>query len=166
MINTIGLDKVIKRLDKLADELSNYKILLEKLAEIGVDVAQAKFTRATYDGTNDVKVHSEWINDNTIQVIANGHAVTFIEFGTGVTYSEQHPLASEMGAIRGSYGKGKGRRSSWTYYGVKGTNGRFIRSSDKGDVYRTHGNPPARAMYLASKEIKQKILDICKEVFK
>lgn len=166
MIKITGLDKAIKRLDNLANELSNYKIFLEKLAEIGINVAQAKFTSATYDGINDVKVHSEWISDSTIQVIAYGHAVTFIEFGTGTIYTEQHPLASEMGAIRGSYGKGKGRRSSWTYYGEKGTNGRFVRSSDKGDVYRTQGNPPARAMYLASKEIKQKILDICKEVFK
>lgn len=165
MIKITGLDKVIKKLDNLTDEVSTFKIFLQKLADIGVEVAKATFTTAQYDGVNDVKVTSQWINDNTIQIIASGHAVTFIEFGTGITYSEQHPLASEMGAIRGSFGKGKGSKSSWTYYGTRGTNGRFIRSSDKGDVYRTSGNPPARAMYLASKEIKQKILEVCKEVF-
>lgn len=165
MIKITGINEVIKKIDNLTDELSNYKLFLQKLAEIGVTVAQAKFSTAQYDGINDVQVSSQWINDNTIQIIASGKTVTFIEFGTGSTYAEQHPLAEEMGAVRGSYGKGKGSKSSWTYYGDQGTNGQFIRSSDKGNVYRTRGNPPARAMYLASKEIKQKISDVCKEVF-
>lgn len=168
MIKITGFDKILKRLDSYQNVTQEkQKELLERLASLGVNKAEIVFKTAQYDGTNDVVVEPpKWIDENTIQIVARGKAVTFIEFGSGVTYSEQHPWASEVGAIRGQYGKGKGKNPSWTYYGEAGTNGKFIRASDKGDVIRTKGNPPARAMYLASKEIKEKILEICKEVYK
>ena len=70
-----------------------------------------------------------------------------------------------MGAVRGGYGQGKGNQSSWGYYGEAGTNGRIIKTTDKGDLVITRGNPPARAMYEADKAIMSQILKIAKEVF-
>lgn len=161
-----GLDELKK---KIADKRDNFdrkgQIFLKRLAEVGLTVADAQFRTAQYDGTNDVTVKVEVLSENRVAVVANGQAVAFIEFGTGITFTEQHPKADEMGAIRGSYGQGKGNNESWTYYGETGTDGVVVRESDNGTVVRTRGNPPARAMYQASQEMISKIAQIAKEVF-
>lgn len=170
-ISVSGLDETIKHLEKVKKSLaSKQKNLLERLAKIGIDVAAVKFKTAQYDGVNDVTVDKspEWIDDTTLAIVARGQAVAFIEFGTGVHYAEKHPTATQVGAIRGSYGQGKGKKDSWTYYGEPGTNGRVVRTvqEDATTVIRTHGNPPARAMYDAGKEIRERIVEIAKEVYK
>lgn len=163
-----NLDEAVNALEDYQKSLNvKAKVLIEKLAEVGFDVADIRFKQAQYDGVNDVVVQSpQWVEDNKIVLLAKGNAVTFIEFGAGVRYTEVHPLALEKGAIRGAYGKGKGKNKSWTYYGEPGTNGKIVRVSDKGMIIRTEGNPPARAMYEAVKTMREKILEIAKEVFK
>lgn len=166
MVTVKGLDSLIKRLNTMQKQLqSRIPIFLKRLAQIGVNTASVRFKAAQYDGINDVNVSAKMQGSNTIVITASGKAVLFIEFGTGITYSEEHPKASEMGAIRGGYGQGKGNQSSWGYYGEAGTNGTKIKTTDKGDLIITRGNPPARAMYEAEKELKSKILKIAKEVF-
>lgn len=167
-INIKNIDKVIKQLENYQKSLEDkQKQLLERLAEIGIEVATTRFGSAQYDGINDVVVDSEptWIDDTKLAIVARGNAITFIEFGTGVHYTEQHPKAEELGAVRGTYGQGKGSRDSWTYYGETGTAGQIVRESEKGAVVRTQGNPPNRAMYDAGKEMRQRIIEIAKEVF-
>ncbi len=161
-----GLDELKKKIATKRDNFDQKaQVFLKRLAEAGLVVADAQFRTAQYDGTNDVVVKVETLDQNHIAVVANGQAVAFIEFGTGITYTEQHPKADEMGAIRGSYGQGKGNNESWTYYGETGTDGVVVRESDNGAVIRTKGNPPARAMYYASQEMLNKIQQIAKEVF-
>ncbi|NMP36561.1 MAG: hypothetical protein GX051_00335 [Clostridiales bacterium] len=161
-----GLDSLTKRIERMTNSLqSKIPIFLERLAQIGVATAAAKFSMAQYDGTNDVNVTAHMEGANRIVITAAGEAVLFIEFGSGVIYTEQHPKASEMGAIRGGYGQGKGNQSAWGFYGEAGTNGQFVKTTDKGDVYVTHGNPPARAMYEADKAIVASVLQIAKEIF-
>lgn len=167
-IRITGVKETIGRLKKYRAELSDKnRTFLEKLAEIGIDTASVRFSQAQYDGENDVVVGSspEWLNDDTLVIKAAGQAVLFIEFGTGVHYSEQHPKAAELGFTRGSYGQGKGKQDSWGYYGAPGTNGRTVVKKDGSTVVITHGNPPARAMYDASKEMRENILSVAKEVF-
>jgi hypothetical protein len=161
-----GFDQLIKRLETY-DVQERQKRLLTRLAEIGIDVADVKFKTAQYDGVNDVVVKGTptWVDDNTILLEATGHAVAFIEFGTGVYYPEQHPYAERMGAKRGGFGKGRGKQMTWGYYGAPGTHGIVHRKAPKGDLVLTHGNPPARAMYEAGKEIKARLLEVVKEVY-
>lgn len=165
-IKVTGVDGVISRLKEMQKNLSDVKmrLFLEKLAHIGIETADVKFRTAQYDGTNDVTVSSspEWIGDNALAISASGTAVLFIEFGTGVHYTETHPLADEFGYVRGGYGQHKGLRDRWGYYGEPGTNGVPKRG---GEVIITHGNPPARAMYDAGKEIRQRITETAREVF-
>lgn len=164
-----NIDKVIRQLEKYRDNLkSKQHRLLEKLAEIGIDVATARFGSAQYDGVNDVVVQDspEWVDETKLIIYAFGTTVTFIEFGTGVHYTEQHPKAEELGAIRGEFGQGKGSQTSWGFYGEPGTNGKVIKTTDKGNLVITQGNPPARAMYDAGKEMRTQILQIAREVFK
>ena len=168
---TLGtIEKAIKQIEQYEKSLERkFKTLIEKLAQIGVATADMRFKSAQYDGLNDVVVGTEWQDDKLI-LYAKGKSVNFIEFGSGVHYSESHPLAEKLGAIRGEFGQGKGKNDSWAYYGDEssgGTSGRAVRVTKDGRVvYRTRGNPPARAMYEASKEIREQIVTIAKEVFK
>lgn len=167
-VSVSGVDRLISKLKAYQKSLKNkQKILLEKLAEIGIDVATVRFQTAQYDGENDVLVEKtpQWSGDNKLIISATGKSITFIEFGTGVHYAEQHPKAMEFGAVRGEFGQGKGSQDSWGYYGVPGTNGRVIKTNEKGTLIVTHGNPPARAMYDAGKEMRSRIVEIAREVF-
>lgn len=141
--------------------------MIEKLADIGIQTASVRFLQAQYDGTNDAKVTGpEWIDENKLLIVASGQSVGFIEFGTGIFYSEEHPKASEFGAIRGSFGKHNGLQRTWGYYGDPGTNGIEIKKKNGNTVVLTHGNPPARAMYEAGKEMRARIAEIAREVYK
>ena len=167
-IKTKGLDSLINKMKVYQKSLKEkQRRLLEELFKVGIDVASAKFQTAQYDGENDVVVNKqpEWVGDTKLFLTATGNAVTFIEFGTGVHYTEQHPNAGVIGAIRGTYGHGKGSRDTWGYYGSQGTNGRIVKEDDKGTVVLTHGNPPARAMYDSTKEMRNQIVNIAREVF-
>ena len=166
---TSNVDTVITQLRQYRNNL-NEKIhtMLERLAEIGVDTAAVKFQTAQYDGDNDVVVNEpEWLSDTQLLISATGSSVTFIEFGTGVHYTEQHPKAAEVGALRGEYGKGHGSRDVWGYYGNPGTNGVVRKTVEgKGSLVLTHGNPPSRALYDAGKEMRERIVEIATEVFR
>lgn len=167
-IEVIGIEKTKRKVEAYRKSLrEKTHAFLGRLAQVGIDVADVTFKTAQYDGNNDVVVASEpeWINENTLVITASGSAVKFIEFGTGVHYAETHPQAAEMGMTRGEYGQGKGSQDSWGYYGNPGTNGVAIRDTDKGELVLTHGNPPARAMYDAGKEMREQIKTIAKEVF-
>ena len=167
-IKVSGLDRLIKRLQSYQKTLEEkQRRLLEELVNIGVDVASVKFQTAQYDGINDVVVNRqpEWVGEDRLFLTASGSSITFIEFGTGVHYAEQHPKAAELGANRGEYGQGNGARDTWGYYGSPGTNGQAIKETDKGTLVLTHGNPPARAMYDAAKEMRNQILSIARKVF-
>lgn len=165
---TTNADTVILQLKQYRDNM-NGKIhtLLERLAQIGVDTAAVKFDTAQYDGNNDVVVNApEWVSDTKLIISATGHAVTFIEFGTGVHYAKQHPKAAELGMIRGTYGKGHGSQNTWGYYGDHGTDGAEVINRSGKTVVLTHGNPPARAMYDAGKEMRERVAEIAREVFR
>lgn len=168
-ISVSGLDETIKRLKSYRDGIGErMHTFLERLTAEGIDTAAVNFHKAQYDGANDVAVDNspQWIDENRLLICAHGNAVAFIEFGTGVHYSEQHPNAVKVGAARGSFGQGKGSRDSWSYYGEPGTDGKVVRDTEKGTVILTHGNPPARALYDAGKEMRGMISDIAREVFR
>ncbi len=136
------------------------KRMLELLADVGIGVAEAKFGSAFHDGGNDVVVAQtgEWIDDHTIIVSASGSKITFIEFGSGVYYngavgSSPHPKGAELGMTIGGYGKGKGKQEVWAFI------------DDDGSIVRTHGNPPALAMWDAAQQMREQITTIARSVF-
>lgn len=153
-------------------EVNQYKVALygkaqelaRRLAAEGLEVARVGFMTAHYDGRNDVVTEIRQESDNRYVIEASGQSVLFIEFGTGVMNPE-HPQADELGMKHGQYGLGLGNKAQWGYYGVGGTDGKFIRETDEGSFYLTRGNPPAMAMWDASKHIKDRVLEIAREVF-
>ena len=164
-INVNNLDEGIRELEAFKESFNeNVTEYVDRMTEIGVDKAQEEFSRAIYDGTKDVVVSAN-VNKNEGTITATGKSVLFIEFGTGIHYGGGHPEAGKLGYAPGSYGP-KGLKDKWVYYGEGGTNGKYLRSSDKGDVYMTHGNPANKCMYNARKEIEEQAYKVAREVFK
>lgn len=154
--------KIIQQLNRYKRSLPDkQKLFLEKLAQIGIDTATIRFSTAQYDGTKDVTVQNtpEWENEKTLKVKASGSTILFIEFGSGITYGygDDPSYAKQF-----NYGPG-----TWSDNESKG--GKHHWADPKGWYYthgkRSLGNPPARAMYDASKEMRNNILIIAKEVF-
>ena len=160
MSQTINVPLSGRGIERLIQETENWKnrlqertaVFLDRVAQEGMERASVKFSQAVYDGTNDVSVTA-------------GGATLFIEFGTGVTYPDNHPEADELGMKRGEYGQGHGKQHSWGYYGDPGTNGVLKEKKNGGFVVITHGNPANMPMYETVKELQDRLTEIAKEVF-
>lgn len=159
-------DSLIQKIEDLGNWQSDRAIVFaDRLAQEGMEIASVKFSQAVYDGTNDVSVTVEPRGNNVRAVVATGGATLFIEFGTGVTYPDDHPEAGELGMKRGEYGQGHGKQHSWGYYGYPGTNGVLKEKKNGGFVVITHGNPANMPMYETVKELQDRLTEIAKEVF-
>lgn len=161
-----GIDTLLREIESYTVWLKERsQVLLDRLAQAGFEVASARFAKAAYDGTNDASVSLETRSEGVRAVVAVGASVLFIEFGTGVTYPDNHPQAAELGMKRGEYGQGHGKQSSWGYYGEPGTNGVVKMKKDGSTVVITHGNPANMPMYETVKELEAMLPDLVKEVF-
>lgn len=161
-----GIDTLLREIESYTVWLKERsQVLLDRLAQAGFEVASARFAKAAYDGTNDASVSMETRSDGVRAVVAVGASVLFIEFGTGVTYPDDHPQAAELGMKRGEYGQGHGKQSSWGYYGDPGTNGVVKMKKDGSTVIITHGNPANMPMYETVKELEAMLPELVKEVF-
>lgn len=159
-------DSLIRKIEDLGNWQSDRAIVFaDRLAQEGMEIASIKFSQAVYDGTNDVSVTVEPRGNNVRAVVATGGATLFIEFGTGVTYPDDHPEAGELGMKRGEYGQGHGKQHSWGYYGDPGANGVLKEKKNGGFVVITHGNPANMPMYETVKELQDRLTEIAKEVF-
>lgn len=158
LFNAAEVAAAERKIRELADRVQRLETELpQRLAELGLTIAEARFAAAAYDGTKDVSCRIE-PEGNRVTLVAEGSTVGFIEFGTGAT----HPGHPKDPYGHGTYGKGFGKRPFWAYYGEPGTNG-VPSSSRAGKVYTT-GNDPARAMLSASEEMRERILDVVREV--
>lgn len=155
-LSTSSINDAIKELKAFRDSLDRKKDkLLEELANIGIKEASVRFTTAMYDGVNDSSVTLKPVKDG-YAIIAEGHAVAFIEFGAGVYHNsgEPYPDPRPDGIVGiGEYGKGYGKRQAWGY------------KDESGELVITHGNPAAMPLWYASEEMRNSILKIAKEVF-
>ena len=161
-----GIDTLLREIESYTVWLKERsQVLLDRLAQAGFEVASARFAKAAYDGTNDASVSMETRSEGVRAVVAVGASVLFIEFGTGVTYPDNHPQSAELGMKRGEYGQGHGKQSSWGYYGDPGTNGVVKMKKNGSTVVITHGNPANMPMYETVKELEAMLPELVKEVF-
>lgn len=165
MITITGGSKAVAFCDKYGDMREKLDRFLQRLAEYGVICANAELQQAEYDGTMDCQI--SWERDGTVmRVIMSGTTAAFVEFGTGITYVDDHPKAAELGAIRGGYGKGRGKSpTGWYYFGAPGTYGRVLRSGKRGPVVHTLGNRANKVLYNTAKDMRNNIERIAREVF-
>ena len=171
-LNTKGIDEAIKYVNAYKEKLKKYMHeFLIKLAERGVEVGNLYFGEAVYDGTNDVVVRFEDIDEDHVRVIAesatNPDIPLFIEFGTGVTYPDVHPEAGELGMVRGGYGYHLGLNpGGWRYEGDPGTNGVQITEGKHAGEIHTFGNPANASLYMTVKDLEYMYKEIAEEIFK
>lgn len=169
-----GMSDLKRALDDLEKDVqvgSGSKITkcLQSLWQMGYHIASAGFRNAIYNGTNDVVVDANYHwEGNTLSLVAHGETVMFIEFGTGLVYEAgSHPWAGMWpGTSPGSWSFGPGSRQLegknwWIYSGEQG-NGDAVHPKSKktgreSKGWKTRGNPPARAMYEAEKEMRLNI---------
>jgi hypothetical protein len=151
-VNIFDYDSVLRAERSLetyiADLIEMANTVCERLASMGAVRASLDFSRAIYNGTNDVEVTVEPIS-NGYAIHARGNAVLFIEFGSGASYGYGHPEPEGYGP--GTY-PGKGHwddPNGWWY----------------GNHEHSYGNPPAQAMYNAKREIQAEVQRIADEVF-
>lgn len=143
-------------------ELRRYAVWVEqkeaelrtRLASLGATVASIQFSRAVYNGTNDVSVRVD--NTGSVAVIyAEGESVAFIEFGSGEKYGYGHPMAGQLGFGPGTWSDGPEGKGHW--------------DNPKGWWYghgqHSYGNPPAMAMVAARDAMVEDITTIAREVF-
>ena len=144
-------------------ELERYKmwvqekeeILRQRLAQLGATVASIEFSRAIYNGTNDVSVRVD-DNGSKATIYAEGSAVLFIEFGSGAKYGNGHPEAGKFGYGPGTYSDGPNGKGKWD-----DPNGWYFAHGQ-----HSFGNPPAMAMVHARDAILEQLTAIAREVFK
>ena len=166
-LNEAGINRAIKELEDYKKWLvEKTKEFLKALADEGVEIANTKFAKAVYDGTNDVSCSVEERGDNKIAVVAVGGATLFIEFGTGVKYPDNHPEAGKHGMIRGQYGYKLGRLpQGWRYEGNPGSNGEVITEGKHVGEVHTYGNPANMSMYQTIRELEEKFEEIARRVY-
>lgn len=154
-------------------QIQEYKATLNKnaqefakaLADKGLDVAKVRFANAEYAGSNNVSCRVEQ-NGNTCTIIAEGKAVAFIEFGTGVSHSAYGGELPAGVGEHGTYGKGNGQHKRWYYYGESGNAGTPVKQVDgKGQLNYTSGNEPAMAMWGAVEEMASQVETTWREVW-
>lgn len=153
-------------------QIQEYKTTLNKkaqefakaLADKGLDVAKVRFANAEYAGSNDVSCHVEQ-NGNTCTIVAEGKAVAFIEFGTGVAHSAYGGELPAGVGEHGTYGKGNGKRDHWSYYGDPGNDANTVMYKNKGTLVVTSGNEPAMAMWGAVEEMASQVEATWREVW-
>ena len=153
--NPESVSEAIKELDRYKIWVQEKeKILRQRLAHLGASVASVEFSRAIYNGTNDVSVRVE-DNGRKATIFAEGSAVLFIEFGSGEKYGGGHPEAGKFGYGPGTWSNGPNGKGKW---------------DDPGGWYFAHGqhsfgNPPAMAMVHARDTILEQLTAIAREVF-
>lgn len=150
-----GLSDAITELRRYAEWIERKEAeLRSRLAMLGATAASIRFSRAIYNGTNDVSVRVD--DTGSVAVIyAEGESVAFIEFGSGQKYGYGHPLAGQFGFGPGTWSDGPEGKGHWDnpkgWYYAKGKH--------------SYGNPPARAMETARNEIVENVTRIAREVF-
>lgn len=153
-----NINKVIQQLQRYQKELDvRLNLIIEQLSKEGFEIAKFAFANARYDGDNDTDVFVEWQSETECTIVAQGRAVLFIEFGSGITYGYGHPKPASD-----NYHYGPG---TWS----EGPEGKGHWDDPDGWYYghgkKSWGNPPAMAMYNAGVTMHQRVLQIAKEVF-
>ena len=161
-----SVDSAIKELQDYKDELQDkHKQLVERLAKIGIKVAEERYAEASAGSIEAGKMTSPDSAVPTLEITTedggltaviqiSGHDVTFIEFGSGIHFNGHggEPAtknAEKFGYTIGGYGTGLGLHHKWHY----------------GNSKVSWGTPAADATGKIEEEIKNQIRKVVKEIY-
>lgn len=181
-LNKLGsVDEALKNLEQVQERIEEYcKLLTQRLSTRGAEIARINFSNAVCTGVNDANVDFKISDDGKKgTVYADGNAVLFIEFGTGITkpdnQEERDNLISGNVVGHGEYGANAMNPHGWFYKGVKGN-----APDDTTDAYRvlkdgtrvprpgivhTYGNEANSSMWYSKLQLENQFTEIAKEVW-
>lgn len=165
-----GIKALQKELEKYKDSLTcKCRLLVEKLAEIGINVAETRIGKSPLGKYAAIKtdITEEQAGCKAI-LIATGetfehegyapfNTLLAIEFGAGIKYnSDENPKAPE-------FGMGVGTFPDQTHAFDK--NGWWFWDESKKAWVHSYGVKATMPMYKASVEIQQKIVEEARKIF-
>lgn len=149
-LNPMSIQEAIEKL-KALDFKNKVNELMERLAEIGVEVIKRKFGETTHVGDNDYSIYYKKEKKKYV-IYADGQDVAFIEFGTGngAWYPETVDISVQPGSWSSTEGTGEyAKYGSWHHKKVK-----------------YYGTNPALGFVEAKAEILYQAPIIAREIFK
>ena len=162
IFDSASVDVAIGYVDELQRRLDKITQGMERLAQLGVRVAEDAFTAVAIDmGSDPVKVTCK-TEKYGFTITASGRQVAYMEFGAGVFYNGIEPYEGSRPVgidpigghdTIGNSGFSLGNFDSWSYKKGK-------------ETVKTHGTPAAQGMYLAQKAIAEEATKIIKEICK
>ena len=160
-----------KGIRNLADTIKQYaidveranEIFVNRLAEVGFDRASARIVESLGSIDRDKPIGDlQIISDESGQVTSvqlqfTGEQALFIEFGSGIKYNKNnhHPLEKKFGYGVGTYPNQTHAKNEngWNYMG------------NDGKFWHSKGTKASMPMYYAGVDMRQKIIQIAKEVY-
>lgn len=162
-----SIEGAIHRVELYSKDLEKKtEILVDKLAEeVKANAERELISKANGDEQFDTTFDSlaiEKAGKYTRNILAGGDAV-WLEFGTGVVANNcavgdfVHPMPGVYFKINGigTYGKGKGAQPYGWWY-----------TSKSGESVHTYGIPATMFMYNSAREVRAKIPNIARGLFK
>ena len=162
-----SVNDAIKELQEYKDELQDkHKQLVERLAKIGIKVAEERYAEASAGSIEPGKMTAPDSAVPTLEITTedggltaviqiSGHDVTFIEFGSGIHFNRAYAgkpattNAGKFGYTIGGYGTGLGLHEAWHY----------------GSGKISYGTPAADATGKIEIEIKNEIRKVVREIY-
>lgn len=158
---------------ELADQIHDYRMDLQekceeftkRLSEVGLQKAESILIEHVDTGQTIGSLRVENNSDGKVTkmaVVVESNAILFLEFGTGLVADsgEKNPKAGELGYGPGTYSNSQKGKGHWN-----DPNGWWYQKEEGGEWYHTHGIEACMPMYKASVEMRDKIVEIAKEVF-
>ena len=150
-----GIPKVKARLNSIVKATKNSaRPICEKLAADGAEEARNIFPISDYEGDRNVNVYTKRVAGG-YAIVAKGPSVLFWEFGSGLI-GYGHPFAAELGFGPGTWSDGPNGKHHWD-----NPKGWYIPGTAS---QKTHGNPPALAMYSAGKLVKEELRSLIPKI--
>lgn len=162
-----SIQNAIKALRDYENSLTyKCRLLAEKLAEKGVEVARIEATSLDAIFTGDLmrSIHAEHVGNikggGIWAVVADDESAVFVEFGTlgSIGGKKEYPYPLPEG-VQWNYGSGsniiqlKSGQYGWFYKG------------DDGKVYWCEGMDSRPFMYLTGIELEKDVVQVAREVF-
>ena len=162
-LDTVSVSMAIRALESYQKWVeAKTRQLAERVARLGVDIAQMRFGWASLDYQGDDKEITVTCEPTKrgFSINASGHAVCFLEFGAGVYWNGIEPYPGDELTHRppgvvgiGEYGKGQGKNMGWVF---KDSNGNKV---------FTRGNQAHKPLWHSANEMRNQLARIAKEVF-
>ena len=174
-----GIEKLIKQLEDYKKSIrEKNKLFLEKLAERGIEVAEAETAKGTHKMPGLISFRKEVeTEDGVVTVYVIGEGQPFQSDWVDAFDEEHHDMVYPLSMLEfGSAGLalerqtafgGEGGRGSFTHMGHDNDIEWYVKRGDKENNKVRHATAiaPTRPMYHAAEKMRSEILDVMKEVF-